>query len=892
MKLSSIIRTAIVAITGFGLTVHAGELLPLDLPWDDGEMSINGVPFSYGYDKPAGKNGFIRIENGHFIDGAGNRIRLLGVNNSFSGNFPTHEQAGKLAARLAKFGINCVRFHHTDTRRAPGGIWKAGTPDKQTLDPENLDRLDYLIFQLKKHGIYANINLKIGREVTDADGFTDTDRLPTYDKGPDHYHPRLIELQRNYARDLLTHLNPYTNSRYTDDPAVAIIEINNESGLVHTWNGHRLDDLPDHFLAPLQNEWNAFLKNKHGSTQNLKAAWKPEQTGSGNDLLENGWNGWTLQQTGEGKGQKEIVPEGPEGEDALKLTATTLGQETWHVQAFYHPLQVKQGAFYRFSFWVKSIKSRELSVGLKMDHDPWQSLDDSQSFLVDRRWRQHELSFTSSQDDTQARLGLEGLGNMLGTVWIAKPQLIESQPEGLPDGQSLVDGNVAWIPRSEYGERSQPVKQDWMTFLIERETDYYRDMVNYLKNELGVKSLIAGTQLDYGTITSQMENDFIDNHAYFHHPRFPGVSWDSENWLIENVSITAESGNALEDLMLERIEGRAYTVSEYNHPAPNTYSTEGLPLIAAYGAFQDWDGIFIYSYSHTNDYGERSINNFFDVIGHSPKMLTFPAAANLFVRGDVSTARKTISAVMTREQYNAILTEQNGNPRLKPLRHLGVERSAPYKYRTSLRFGDGLDPVEIPWVRPSRVNMTSDTGELVWNQLPADKAHVLIRTPKTKGFIGFVEEETYDLGHGVTLEIGETIQGWANVLLTHIASTDKGHSWLLTATGYHENSGMVWKSDAKNSVGRNWGDGPPLAEAIPLRLTFSEPESEEPSPIIDRTNAQLTPLDRKSNGLAPLDNRVSATNNRLTVDLLESPPALWYEIRFPNDVCVKNGEQY
>jgi len=262
------------------------------------------------------------------------------------------------------------------------------------------------------------------------------------------------------------------------------------------------------------------------------------------------------------------------------------------------------------------------------------------------------------------------------------------------------------------------------------------------------------------------------------------------------------------------------------------------------------------------------------------------------VWGDVSTARKTISAVMTREQYNAILTEQNGNPRLKPLRHLGVERSAPYKYRTSLRFGDGLDPVEIPWVRPSRVNMTSDTGELVWNQLPADKAHVLIRTPKTKGFIGFVEEETYDLGHGVTLEIGETIQGWANVLLTHIASTDKGHSWLLTATGYHENSGMVWKSDAKNSVGRNWGDGPPLAEAIPLRLTFSEPESEEPSPIIDRTNAQLTPLDRKSNGLAPLDNRVSATNNRLTVDLLESPPALWYEIRFPNDICVKNGEQY
>lgn len=888
-----IVYLLIVSLTGLNLTAATAELLPLDLPWDYGGMTLNGVPYTYGYDKPAGKQGFIHIQNGHFYDGAGKRIRLLGVNDSFSGNYPTHEQAEKVAARMAKFGINSVRFHHTDTQRAPRGIWKADTPDKQTLDPENLDRLDYFFAQLKKHGIYANFNLKIGREVVNADGFTDTDRLPSYDKGPDHYFPRMIELQKNYARDLLTHRNPYTGNRYVDDPALAIIEINNESGLIHEWTRNKLDDLPEAYLAPLQSEWNAFLKKKYQSTGTLEKAWSPGVTGSGRDLLENGLNGWVLQQIGEGKGTKEIVPEGPNGEDALKLTATALGVESWHVQAHYRPLQVEQGGFYRFSFRVKSDKYRELSAGLKMDHDPWLSLDDAQSFFVNQRWREYAFSFSPSQDDSPARLGLSGLGSMPGTIWIANPKLIESQPEGLPTGQSLDDGNVAWVPRSEYGERSQPVKRDWMEFLVERESAYYRDMAHYIKNDLGAKSMIAGTQLDYGAITSQMENDFIDNHAYFHHPGFPGQPWDAENWTVENVSIVQESGNALEQLMLERVEGRPYTVSEYNHPAPNTYSTECIPLIAAYGAFQDWDGIFIYSYSHDNNYQEKSLDNFFDIYGHSPKMITFPASAHLFVRGDIATARETVSAVMTPKRYLDLLTEQNGNTSLVPLEYLGANGTEPYKHRTAIRFEEGTGSESIPRVQPSKMNMTADSGELIWNQVPSENAHVVIRSERTKGLIGFIREGEYDLGHDVSLEVGETIQGWATILLTYMAASEKGNSWLLTATGYHENTGMIWKDETKTSVGRNWGSGPARAEPIPLRLTFKKPETGESSTYINPTGARLTELDNRTNGKqTTLDNNITIKNNCLVIDLMDNPPSLWYELRFPNDLKVKNGERF
>ena len=88
--------------------------------------------------------------------------------------------------------------------------------------------------------------------------------------------------------------------------------------------------------------------------------------------------------------------------------------------------------------------------------------------------------------------------------------------------------------------------------------------------------------------------------------------------------------------------------------------------------------------------------------------------------------------------------------------------------------------------------------------------------------IGSTAGSPYDLKHNVSLEIGETLQQWANVLLTFIESGEEGEHWLLTASGYAENTGMQWKNSEKTSVGRNWGSGPPLVEAIPLRLQFSE----------------------------------------------------------------------
>jgi len=55
---------------------------------------------------------------------------------------------------------------------------------------------------------------------------------------------QVLDLQKEYARKLLTHRNAYTQRTYAEDPAVAFVEINNENGLIHAWLGKQVDGLP------------------------------------------------------------------------------------------------------------------------------------------------------------------------------------------------------------------------------------------------------------------------------------------------------------------------------------------------------------------------------------------------------------------------------------------------------------------------------------------------------------------------------------------------------------------------------------------------------------------------------------------------------------------------
>src|SRR5689334_6565301 len=86
-------------------TGSAADFVPFVLPWDDGAPGPTNI--SNTLDKPAGSFGFVQVENGHLYTGH-RRLRIFGTNVTAAANFPDHDTADKIAARMAKFGFNAV----------------------------------------------------------------------------------------------------------------------------------------------------------------------------------------------------------------------------------------------------------------------------------------------------------------------------------------------------------------------------------------------------------------------------------------------------------------------------------------------------------------------------------------------------------------------------------------------------------------------------------------------------------------------------------------------------------------------------------------------------------------------------------------------------------------
>ncbi|HEY1534195.1 MAG TPA: hypothetical protein VGF76_09255, partial [Polyangiaceae bacterium] len=107
---------------------------------------------SYLNSEPAGTHGFVRADQGHFVDDRGSRLRFFGVNLTGVACLPDHATATRLARHFRKLGFNAVRLHALD---APGALLGS---DGQ-LAAEALDRLDFFTSELQSQGLYFSLSL-------------------------------------------------------------------------------------------------------------------------------------------------------------------------------------------------------------------------------------------------------------------------------------------------------------------------------------------------------------------------------------------------------------------------------------------------------------------------------------------------------------------------------------------------------------------------------------------------------------------------------------------------------------------------------------------------------------------------------------------------------------
>lgn len=846
---------------------------PFVMPWDDASHTVIDVGALNPV--PAGINGFITAKDGHFYDERGNRVRFLGVNIAADAAFPTKDDAEKVAARLHKYGINIVRLHHMDASWSKPNLFDPAFKDTQHYNKEALDRLDYFIFQLKRHGIYSNINLHVSRTYTAEDGFPDTGKLDYGSKIVDFFEPKMITLQKQFASDILTHLNPYTNTRYVDERAIAVVEINNENTLLGEAWSSKLDNLPPFYKSELGKQWNVWLKKKYSNQDGLRRAWTAADKPFGPNRLLNsdfsqGAEHWNLElNTAPASAKMELpdeakLPTSAKGKP-VRINVETVGGQNWHIQFHQTGIDLTEGEPYTVSFWAKADRARPMPFYASIDRADWHQIGLSQSVSLTKDWKRNSFAFTASRSEKSHNRLTFVLGDAPGAVDLLDISLQPGVETQLPPDARIELGDIPFAHPV-----SNPSGQDWIAFLIETERNYMNGMRDYVKKTLKVHANVTGSQASYGGLGGELResaSDFVDMHAYWQHPEFPRKQWDPIDWQIPNTSmVSSVGGGTLPGLARYRMAGKPFTVSEYSHPAPNDYQAECVPMLVAFAAVQDWDGFYLFDYG--NDRGENKLAGYFDVGSNPAKMAFLPAAALLFHRNDMGLATEELRLKIFADSV-AQLMSKNGQDISAEWESAGIRSMDSITHRLSVSFLTGKQPE-----RPARTDEHGVTdftsppkskGPIEWHP-EADKSLFLADSPYSKIMVGFMGGQNVSIG-GWSAHLEESARNFAALTLTSLdgKAIERSTSMLLTAVGSVENTGMKWNA-TRTSIGDKWGTDPTMAEGVSGQISISTLASAALVHALDGTGKRSGKVDSK------LENGV------LTFSIGPAYKTLWYEI--------------
>ena len=243
--------------------------------------------FSDLLEAPAGRRGFLTTKGEHFAWQDGTRARFWGINVA---NTSLQEPDRDIDAIIENFrtaGFNLLRLHHFDER---GGIIDLAAPDSRRFSAARLKKLDYWIYKAKQAGIYVYLDLLDYRRFKEGDGVPNAEAIGRAARPYNVFDPRLIALQKEYAKKLLRdHVNPYTGLAYADDPAVVMLEIYDESGLFMRRGVWR--QMPQPYAANFKKLWNDWLRARYKTSGALAAAWTDGRAVSAlqaRESLENG----------------------------------------------------------------------------------------------------------------------------------------------------------------------------------------------------------------------------------------------------------------------------------------------------------------------------------------------------------------------------------------------------------------------------------------------------------------------------------------------------------------------------------------------------------------------------------------------------------------------------
>ncbi len=222
----------------------------------------------------AGESGFVSVgSNGDFVLGSGVPVRFWAVNTSVARERPfvrkplgpqVEPDLARHARFLAKRGVNLVRLHaHVEP--------KDGMPEVG-IDEAERDWIWRAVAAMKPQGIYSVVSPYWSASAQLRAGWGVAGGPSQKAFGLLFFDPDLARRYRSWLTQLLTPPNPYTGVSLCKEPALAVLQVQNEDSLLF-WT---FDGIGKVQRERLEGRYARWLARKYRDPARVLAAWAGE----------------------------------------------------------------------------------------------------------------------------------------------------------------------------------------------------------------------------------------------------------------------------------------------------------------------------------------------------------------------------------------------------------------------------------------------------------------------------------------------------------------------------------------------------------------------------------------------------------------------------------------
>lgn len=857
----------------FGQNFSDGFQFPL--PPDD---STNQV-FLPAFEKTPIEEIISITPDGHFQTG-NTPIRFWGASMSQGACFPQKSKAPWIAGRLRKMGFNLVRFHNMDNSWSgeEGSIFYESSSTTTVLDFFALDRMHYFISELKSQGIYANIELHSARDFRSGDGVIHHDSIWDGGRAVNMFDERLIELQKQYMLNLLLPINPYTGNNLANEPAAAMFTITNANTLYGYWKSDWLEHfskggrIQQRHVDTLHLKWNNFLLEKYGDQTTLENAWNAnasvgglnEQVSDAGFENENSNGDWIMELHDVAEATITPDEDNPYTDnfsgrvDVINSTSTN-----WHIQFKQTGGTVEEGKKYTVKFAARAEDERQILLVLSRDNAPYNGYA-SANIQLTEEWQEYSFTFSPNEDNFEnLRLGFQFF-DQEGRYWFDDVSLTDAEVPGLMPNENILDGNIARMKYSERLDFTAERRQDMTEFYLQLQRNYFNELYDYLRNELGVTAPISGSNSNSGIsdIFTQQDMDFMDDQFTWDYVRFPN-GWSTSDWYIVNEPMVKSPYWTMANGLFGGLpmKDKPMIVSEFRIPFPNNYAVELMPWMASYGSFHDIDAAIFFEYNNSPDnWNADKVEDYYSIHRHTGHMALSPLLAYAFRNNLIAPAGDKIF-IDYPENYINDLAEIDYTSRWGKYLPYDQRRSFEHSIRVGSFDGSGGPDLSILPPSPPEESATTNTGE---TEIDFTTGILKTSTPQFISVCGFLNESPTDAN---ALKINSAnnfgVVSWLSLDGNNLPDSEKS---VLAISSRIQNSGMVW--DGITSINNNWGGAPTEIQALNLNLELN----------INAPYIAIYPLDETGKEMTPLYFSPSEPGKfNIQIDQLENP-TVWFGV--------------